>query len=299
MHTIHTPVILVQQPTLAQAPASTAANSPAMSLPLPVLLAPSAVLLLVLIGGGLFVKFRVINELEKKVKFEEFKNHELKKKLKTALATITKMETNPDLVHSREFNLDYLRMRMEEEVFHFAVVNQIKLQVKEKVSMALRPTQAKEGKLGQAGAGRKVSAMFDVTYKTGEGANETSRVLFRIQIKLTKLPTQATSVTIGQIIDCIETYLSPEGDHNAPPTIQGRIVNLDWDQKAKPTPMLVLEQLNEGSNVTIRSGRRAIAPSGRSPEPSSGRSTGSTGARSRASATSKSRSSRSSSQSRR
>lgn len=293
MPTMFTPVTFIQQPTLAQAPAGTDADSPS-SLPLLVALAPSVVLLLLLIGGAAFVKFRIIKELEKKVKFEEFKNHELKKKLKTALATITKMETNPDLVHSREFNLDYLRMRMEEEVFHFAVLNQIKVEVKEKVSQALRPSQAKEGKLGQSGSARKVSEMFDVHYKTGEGSSETSRVLFRIQIKLTKLPTQATSVTIGQIIDCIETYLSPEGDHNTPPTIQGRLVNLDWDQKAKPTPLLVLEQLNEGSNVTLRSNsaRRTASPNQGLETSGSQRPTAS---RSRASATSsRSRSSRSS-----
>lgn len=106
-------------------------------------------------------------------------------------------------------------------------------------------------------------------------------------------------MTIGQIIDCIETYLSPEGDHNTPPTIQGRLVSLDWDQKAKPTPLLVLEQLNDGSNVTIRSSstRRAISSHQQNaPDPSSGQR--STGTRSRASATSaKSRSSRSSSKS--
>ncbi|MCZ0901384.1 hypothetical protein ON021_15900, partial [Microcoleus sp. HI-ES] len=59
----------------------------------------------------------------------------------------------------------------------------------------------------------------------------------------------------------LETYLSPSDDHDSwQPTIQGRIVHIEWDQKAKPTPMLVLEQSIEGVNVTFRTTR---TPAGR------------------------------------
>ncbi|WP_234488901.1 hypothetical protein [Oxynema sp. CENA135] len=210
----------------------------------------SGVLLLLLIGFAVFSKLS-IDKLNKKIKFDDFKNRELQKKLKMALATITKMEKNPDLIHSREFNLDYLRMRMEEENFHFAIVNQIKVKVKEKISVALRPNAENRG------TGRQVDEVFDVEYQLGEIAKSGKRVLFRIQIKLTKLPTQATSKTISQIIDCLETYLSAREDHDTwQPTIQGRVAYIHWDQKAKPTPLLVLEQSNEGVNVTFRTNTR-------------------------------------------
>lgn len=222
----------------------------------------SGLLLLLLIGLAVFTKLK-LDDLSKKLKFEEFRNRELQKKYKMALETMLKMEKNPDLIHSRDFNLDYLRMRMAEEVFHFAIVNQIKVKVKEKISIALRPTQGAVGdKNGNAGSGRQVDSMFDIEYETGDPAVKIEkRVLFRIQIKLMKLPTQATSATINQIIDCLETYLSPSDDHDSwQPTIQGRIVHIEWDQKAKPTPMLVLEQSNEGVNVTFRTTR---TPAGR------------------------------------
>jgi hypothetical protein len=222
----------------------------------------SGLLLLLLIGLAVFTKLK-LDDLSKKLKFEEFRNRELQKKYKMALETISKMEKNPDLIHSRDFNLDYLRMRMAEEVFHFGIVNQIKQKVKEKISIALRPTQSAVGeKNGSAGSGRQVDSMFDIEYETGDPAVKIEkRVLFRIQIKLMKLPTQATSATINQIIDCLETYLSPSDDHDSwQPTIQGRIVHIEWDQKAKPTPMLVLEQSNEGVNVTFRTTR---TPAGR------------------------------------
>ncbi|MEG4852006.1 hypothetical protein QUB10_13940 [Microcoleus sp. B5-D4] len=226
------------------------------------LIGGAGLLLLLLIGLAVFTKLK-LDDLSKKLKFEEFRNRELQKKYKMALETMSKMEKNPDLIHSRDFNLDYLRMRMAEEVFHFAIVNQIKVKVKEKISIALRPTQAAVGdKNGNAGSGRQVDSMFDIEYETGDPAVKIEkRVLFRIQIKLMKLPTQATSATINQIIDCLETYLSPSDDHDSwQPTIQGRIVHIEWDQKAKPTPMLVLEQSNEGVNVTFRTTR---TPAGR------------------------------------
>ncbi|OLP16231.1 hypothetical protein BST81_21750 [Leptolyngbya sp. 'hensonii'] len=215
-------------------------------------------LAILLIALGVLSKLQ-IDKFKKKLRFEDLKNKELQKKLKLAVETISKMEKNPDLIHSREFNLDYLRMRMAEEVFHFAIVNQTKIKVKEKITLALRPTQAQDGTLGMASTGRQVDEIFDVEYEPGDLPKGTKRVLFRIQIRLTKLPTQPTSATINQIIDCLETYLSPSGDHDTwQPTIQGRIAQIHWDQKAKPTPLLVLEQTTEGSNVTFRTQRGVV-----------------------------------------
>lgn len=215
----------------------------------------SLLLALLLIGLAVYGKLQ-LDGLARKVKFEKYKVVDLQKKLHLALNTIRKMETNPDLIHSREFNLDYLRMRMEEEVFHFAIVNQIKMKVKQIISIALRPTHGTQVSVGIATAARQVDETFDVTYETESGGKGSLRVLFRIQIILTKLPTQATSATISQIIDCIETFLSPEEDHESwQPTIQGRIVLIRWDQRAKPTPLLVLQQSSEGVNVTLRVNR--------------------------------------------
>ena len=39
--------------------------------------------------------------------------------------------------------------------------------------------------------------------------------------------------------------MSPEAEESHwQPTIQGRIAYMHWDQKAKPTPLLVIEQSN-------------------------------------------------------
>lgn len=220
---------------------------------------------LVITSGGLAVLVIVLivygklqmKKLEKQLKFEKFRSREIEKKFQLALETIRKMETNPDLINSREFNLDYLRMRMSEDVFHFAIINQVRIKVKDQISQVLRPNQAQQGVVGIASHnGRQVDDIFDLEYETGSPQNSSKRVLFRIQIRLMKLPTQATSATTSQIIECIETYLRPTEDEDTwQPTIQGRIANMHWDQKAKPTPLLVLEQSNEGVNVTFRTSR--------------------------------------------
>ncbi|MEC4868499.1 MAG: hypothetical protein SAJ11_20690, partial [Jaaginema sp. PMC 1078.18] len=209
-------------------------------------------LLAALVGTVVYGKL-LIDKKEKAIKFEQYKAHDLQKRLKLALKTIQKMEANPDLIHSREFNLDYLRLRMDEEVFHYAIVNQIKIRVKQLISIALRPSTATH-QVGVANnSGRQIDETFDVTYETEARGKRVKRVLFRVQIKLMKLPTQSTSSTIAQIIDCIEKFLSPVEDHdNWQPTIQGRVAVMDWDQKAKPTPLLVLEQSGEGVNVSFR-----------------------------------------------
>lgn len=210
-------------------------------------------LLLVLLGLGVYSHLQT-RRLVKQLKFETYKNQELQKKVKLALKTISKMEQNPDLIHSREFNLDYLRMRMDEEHFHTAIVNQLMVKVKQKISVALRPRQAEEGMIGIASKPRVVDEIFDVEYAPLDNPLAKKRVLFRIQIRLAKLPTQATSSTINQLVDCIKNFMSPDAEETHwQPTIQGRIASMHWDQKAKPTPLLVIEQSGEGVNVTLRS----------------------------------------------
>ncbi|MBU6228834.1 MAG: hypothetical protein KGQ93_03980 [Cyanobacteria bacterium REEB459] len=210
-------------------------------------------LLLTSILVGIAVS-RKIHHLTKQLNRERYLNQDLRKKIKMAVQTITKMEQNPDLIHSREFNLDYLRMRMEEEVFHAVIVNQLKVKVKQKISLALRPPQVELGVTGVAGKPRLIDEIFDVEYQPDTHLDGKKRVLFRIQIKLAKLPTQTTSSTIGELVHCIEKFMDAATEHSHwQPTIQGRIASIHWDQRAKPTPLLVFEQSNDGATVTFRS----------------------------------------------
>ena len=250
-----TQFLLVKAP-VAPTPAKAQASLSGNAQPSQLWMTTSVGLALLLIGLAVFSKIQR-HKLEKKLKFERFRARELHKKLKLALETIRKIETNPDLINSRDINLDYIRMRMEEEDFYSTIVNQIKAKVKEKISQALRPSSlVQQGVVGDASHGRQIDQMFDVEYGKEGSLKQNKRVLFRVHIRLMKLPTQTTSTTTTEIINCIKTYLSPAEDHDTwQPTIQGRLIYMHWDQKAKPTPMLVMEQSNEAVNVSFRTNR--------------------------------------------
>ncbi|MGD1895784.1 MAG: hypothetical protein ACFB16_02415 [Phormidesmis sp.] len=243
----------IQSLFIAQTPVESAPVSPTPPEPLNLWMVSTGGLFLLLAGLGGF-SYLQTKKLQKQLRFETYKNKELHKRIKLALSTIAKMERNPDLIHSRDFNLDYLRMRMEEKQFNFAIVNQLKVKVKQRMSEALRPQQSSTGMVGIASVKpRQVNQIFDVDYTAPNDPQKRKRVLFRIQIQLTKLPAQATSSTVTEIVKCLEGFLNPkDGDGFWQPTLQGRIANMKWDQKAKPTPLLVLTQTNEGVNVTFR-----------------------------------------------
>ncbi len=206
-------------------------------------------------------------QFKKAIQYEQAKVASLEKRLNTALLTIRQWEENPDLINSRDCNLDYIRMRMQEPVFRNVLVNQAKVKVKQFVSTAMRINLSQNAGGGIASRnGFNIDETFDITYDRDSQGKSMRRVLFRIQVKLTKLPTQATSTTINQIVECVEMFLSPterrnewqsnskadRRSNNWLPSIQGHIVTMSWNQKAKPTPLLLLEQHSGGVNVSFR-----------------------------------------------
>ncbi len=210
--------------------------------------------LLMSIGGLIAYGKWKHNKMLKAIQYEQYKLNNLEKRLNVALATIRQWEENPDLIHSRDCNLDYIRMRMQEKLFRNVLVNQAKVKAKQFISTALRINLSQNTSGGIASkSGLRIDETFDITYETDIQGKRVRRVLFRIQVKLTKLPTQSTSSTVNQIVECVETFLSPaEARENWQPAIQGHIVSLSWNQKAKPTPLLLLEQHNSGVNVSFR-----------------------------------------------
>merc|ERR1712178_311244 len=114
------------------------------------------------------------------------------------------------------------------------------------VGAALRPSTDKV-QAGVIAGGRNIDESFDVTYEVETQEGKWNRgVLFRISIKLIKLPTQSSGATVTQIIECVENFLAPTTNNESwQPAIQGQVVLISWDQKAKPTPLLVIEQSEE------------------------------------------------------
>ncbi len=212
-------------------------------------------LLLILLWGAIAGSAYTYWQLRKtrhQFKIEKIKNQDLAKKLKLALHTIDENERNPDLIHSREFNLDYLSMRMEEPHFCEIILAQMKVNLRQKVSPALMPSEEDSGNV------RKVDVIFDVSYKPEHHDNTQIRVLFRVHVKLTKIPAHGSQSILKDLATGLENFVvASDENRNWQPTIQGRLAVISWDQTAKPTPLLVIEQTNEGANVLMRNKRLA------------------------------------------
>ncbi|MBD2188932.1 hypothetical protein [Pseudanabaena mucicola] len=207
------------------------------------------VLLLGTLAGNAYYYWKLTKK-RKQLKIERLKTHELAKKLKLALKTIDENERNPDLINSREFNLDYLSMRMEEPHFCEIILAQMKVNLRQKVAPALMPTEEDGGQV------RKVDVIFDVSYQPEHHDDSQIRVLFRVHVKLAKIPANGSQSILKDLTLGLENFvIASDENRNWQPTIQGRLAIISWDQNAKPTPLLVIEQTNEGSNVLMRNKR--------------------------------------------
>ncbi|UXE61445.1 MAG: hypothetical protein KA717_40010 [Woronichinia naegeliana WA131] len=192
------------------------------------------------------------------------RNQALQQQLDLAIEGCQRWESLPDLLYARRIGLDYIRMRMDEEVFHYIVINQIQNKVTNLISASLRPTLG--GKVSNSNL--QVDETFEIIYDI-EGVEEQwhSGVLFRFQLKLSKLPIQSSSATVKQIVECIEVFLAHSiQQHRWHPSIQGSLVNLSWDENSKPIPLLCLEQSEDQPEASKpRSTRTRLSVGDRTP----------------------------------
>lgn len=146
-------------------------------------------------------------------------------------------ENRTDLKDAYTLSLDYLRMRMDEEVFHYNVMNQIRNKISEIVAVSLRTEPPGAGNL-------HLDQVFNITYdfETYEGEWR-SAVLFRLKVSLYQFPLQSTSSTINQLLECIKVFVSHSTQQPSwQADLQGCVINISWDESQKPVPLLCLEQ---------------------------------------------------------
>jgi hypothetical protein len=139
---------------------------------------------------------------------------------------------------------------MEEPHFCNIILAQIKVNLRHKVTPVLMPTEEESGNV------RKIDVIFDVSYQPEHHDDSQIRVLFRIHVKLAKIPAHGSQSILKDLATGLENFVSASDENrNWQPTIQGKLAIISWDQNAKPTPVLVIEQTNEGANVLMRNKR--------------------------------------------
>jgi hypothetical protein len=171
------------------------------------------------------------------------KAEQLSQELNITLKTLHSLETSPDLADAHCLCLDYIRMRMDEEVFHYNTTNQIKQKITDIINSAIRSTFPGKDEL-------QVDNCFEVYHSLELGAQQwREAVLFRLHIKLAQLPTQASSHTINQLLETVEIFLAHNSQHpDWRSSIQDIELAIAWDEQAKPIPVLVLQQ-KRGANL--------------------------------------------------
>ncbi|MEB3250303.1 MAG: hypothetical protein VKK07_13270 [Merismopediaceae bacterium] len=168
-------------------------------------------------------------------------------------------QNRTDLKDAYNLSLDYLRMRMDEEVFHYNVMNQIRNSISEMIAVSLRAETPEEGNLYLA---QTLNITYD--FETYEGEWRPA-VLFRLKVRLSQFPLQSTSSTINQLLECIKVFVSHSTQQPSwQADLQGCAINISWDESQKPIPLLCLEQgelksLTQSRRLMIRNTPKVLA----------------------------------------
>ncbi|MEB3308933.1 MAG: hypothetical protein VKJ02_01730 [Snowella sp.] len=209
----------------------------------------NVILGLSLLMTGAFCKCR-LSQSHKLLTLQLKTNQSLNEQLTQAIALASNREQEKDLIDARNFNLDYTRMRMDEEVFHYVVMNQIKTNISAMISKAVQP-QIEEGEKPENYRG--INELFEVYYDVEAPEGKWKKgILFRIQVKLAKLPTQSTTKIISELVDNIEGFLTRSTQQSLwESTIHDTDISLVWDEMAKPIPLIVLEQSAQNNIIAL------------------------------------------------
>ncbi len=210
----------------------------------------NVVLGLSLLVTGAFCKCK-LTRLQALLELQAKTNQSLNEQLTQAIALTNNREQEKDLIDARNFNLDYTRMRMDEEVFHYVVMNQIKTKITEMINKAVKPqTDIQEENLENP---QGINKLFEVYYDVEAPEGKWKKgVLFRIQIRLAKLPTQSTAKIINELVENIEGFLTRTNQQSLwESTIHDTDISLIWDESAKPVPLIILEQSPQNNIISL------------------------------------------------
>ncbi|MGL5033389.1 MAG: hypothetical protein ACRC6M_06260 [Microcystaceae cyanobacterium] len=199
--------------------------------------------ILIVLGVVTKIKF---NQKQQAIANLQQSNDQLQEELSTVNEKLEASTQNPDLHFAHSILLDYIRMRMDEEVFHYLVINQIRTGVTDLIGASLRRTvEIPEESRSSTSSNLQIDHALDITYEIEIADGKwSSGVLFRLDLKLRELPIQSSSNTVNQMLECIEVFLSHSIQQPRwTSDLQGRLITLAWDEKTKPIPLLCLEQL--------------------------------------------------------
>lgn len=173
---------------------------------------------------------------QQKIKQLRHQNLEQEEKLQQTKSTLQDYLNSPDLKASKILALDYLRMRLDEEVFRYQIIHQIE----DKLSRLLSQLVNAPPQDGVASNPILQDCILDIEYDL-EGLEEKwhKSTVLRLHVQLRKLPIQSTSNTVKQMVEAITLFANhPQGKAEWKTPLQQQWLVLRWEASNHPLPLL-------------------------------------------------------------
>lgn len=198
----------------------------------PLILVVILLLASLLTGWQWFLSQRKIKQLQQE-KIKQTEN------LDQALLTLQDHLNSPDLQGSKILALDYLRMRLDEEVFRYQIIHQVQEQLTNLISQLVKSTLPEPSPSKQIVLDRLIEIEYDLEGLEGKWYRCT---VLRIHLQLRKLPLQSSSNTIKQMVEAITVFLNhPQGQSEWKTPLQEQCLALRWESSNQPLPLLNLQ----------------------------------------------------------
>jgi hypothetical protein len=159
--------------------------------------------------------------------------------LNQALQTLNEYRQSSDLKGAKILALDYLRMRLDEEVFRYQVIHQLEEHFTALVSQVVKSTLPETPTVKQILLDRRIDVKCDL-----EGLEEKwyNCTVLRIHVQLRKLPLQSSSNTVKQMVEAVTFFLNhPQGQSEWKTPLQDQWLGLRWESSNDPLPLLNLQ----------------------------------------------------------
>ena len=160
-------------------------------------------------------------------------------KLDQTLLTLQDHLNNPDLKGAKVLALDYLRMRLDEEVFRYQIIHQVQEQLTDLITQLVKSSLPEFPPSKQILLDRLIEIEYDLEGLEGKWYRCT---VLRIHVQLQKLPLQSSSNTIKQMVEAITFFLNhPQGQSEWKTPLQEQWLALRWESSNQPLPLLNLQ----------------------------------------------------------
>ncbi|MGA1623494.1 MAG: hypothetical protein ACO36E_12325 [Synechocystis sp.] len=176
---------------------------------------------------------------QQKLKQLQRENAKQGENLEQTSSTLQDYLNSSALRGSKILALDYLRMRLDEEVFHYQIIHQVEEKLTELVGSLVKSPLPEGGTTKQILLDRLIEIEYDLEGLEGKWYRCT---VLQIHVQLRTLPIQSSSNTIKQMLEAVTLFIThPQGKAESKMPLQEQWLKLRWESSNQPLPLLNLQ----------------------------------------------------------